>query len=119
MNPGEKMPEEEKLFYTIGDAAQLVNVKPYVLRYWESEFKKLNPQKSETGQRTYRKRDLQVALTIKRLLYEEKYTIAGAIQKLEELEKEGLDQLDMFGAKAPAQPKTETAPPFQAPPEAQ
>jgi len=105
------MPEEEKLFYTIGETAQMLNVKPYVLRYWESEFKKLNPQKSETGQRTYRKKDLQVALTIKRLLYDEKYTIAGAIQKLEELEKEGLDQLDLLGAKAPSQPKAESAAP--------
>ncbi len=93
------MPEEEKLFYTIGEAAQILNVKPYVLRYWETEVKKLNPQKSETGQRTYRKKDLQVALTLKRLLYDEKYTIAGAIIKLDELEKEGLDQLDMFGNK--------------------
>ena len=105
------MPEEEKLFYTIGETAQMLNVKPYVLRYWESEFKKLNPQKSETGQRTYRKKDLQVALTIKRLLYDEKYTIAGAIQKLEELEKEGLDQLDMFGAKAAPQQKVDPPPP--------
>jgi len=99
--------EEEKLFYTIGEAAQVVDVKPYVLRYWESEFKKLNPQKSETGQRTYRKKDLQVALTIKRLLYDEKYTIAGALQKLEELEKAGLDQMDMFGIKTPGLPKPE------------
>ena len=104
------MPEEEKLFYTIGETAQMLSVKPYVLRYWESEFKKLNPQKSETGQRTYRKKDLQVALTIKRLLYDEKYTIAGAIQKLEELEKEGLDQLDMFGVKVASQQKVESAP---------
>ena len=90
------MPEEEKLFYTIGETAQLLNVKPYVLRYWETEFKKLNPQKSETGQRTYRKKDLQVATAIKRLLYDEKYTIAGAIQKLEEFEKNGLEQSDML-----------------------
>jgi len=104
------MPEEEKLFYTIGEAAQMLNVKPYVLRYWETEFKKLNPQKSEKGQRTFLKKDLQVAVTIKRLLYDEKYTIAGAIQKLEELEKEGLDQLDMFGIKTPAQQKIGSAP---------
>jgi DNA-binding transcriptional MerR regulator len=95
------MPNEEKLFYTIGEASQIVSVKPYVLRYWESEFKKLNPQKSETGQRTYRKKDLEIALTIKRLLYEEKYTIAGAMQRLEEIEKEGFDQLDIFGTKTP------------------
>ena len=84
---------EEKLFYTIGEASKIVNVKPYVLRYWETEFRKLNPQKSATGQRAYRKKDIQAALTIRRLLYVEKYTIAGAIQKLDEIEKEGLDPL--------------------------
>src|SRR5277367_717933 len=99
------MANEEKLFYTIGEASQMVDVKPYVLRYWESEFKKLNPQKSATGQRTYRKKDIEIALTIKRLLYNEKYTIAGAVQKLEEIEKEGFDQIDMFSAKQP-QPET-------------
>jgi DNA-binding transcriptional MerR regulator len=93
--------EEEKLFYTIGEVAQMLGLKPYVLRYWETEFRILNPQKSLTGQRTYRKRDIEAALTIKRLLYDEKYTIAGAIKKLEELEKEGLDQLELFLAKRP------------------
>ncbi|SRR5579871_4021661 len=89
------MAEEEKLFYTIGEVAQLVEVKPYVLRYWETEFRKLNPQKSVTGQRAYRKRDVRMALTIKRLLYGEKYTIAGAVKKLEELdEKDVLDPMN-------------------------
>ncbi len=86
------MSEEEKLFYTIGEVAQIVDVKPYVLRYWETEFRKLNPQKTGTGQRAYRQRDLRVALTIKRLLYEEQYTIAGAVKKLEDLdENQALD----------------------------
>jgi DNA-binding transcriptional MerR regulator len=80
------MSNDEKLFYTIGEVADIVQVKPYVLRYWETEFKKLNPQKSLTGQRTYRPHDIQVALTIKKLLYEDKYTIAGAIQKLDEMD---------------------------------
>ena len=97
------MAEEEKLFYTIGEAAQIVEVKPYVLRYWETEFRKLNPQKSVTGQRAYRKRDLRMALTIKRLLYGEKYTIAGAVKKLEELdEKNALDQMEVSGSAAPS-----------------
>jgi DNA-binding transcriptional MerR regulator len=99
---------DEKLFYTIGEVADIVNVKPYVLRYWESEFKKLNPQKSTTGQRTYRKRDIQVANTIKRLLYDEKYTIAGAIQKLEELEAQ--EDFDLPKEEASAPPKAEPAP---------
>lgn len=105
------MAEEEKLFYTIGEAAQLVEVKPYVLRYWETEFRKLNPQKSVTGQRAYRKRDLQVALTIKRLLYGEKYTIAGAVKKLEELEgKGGLDALEKPGTNPFPQPVSASVP---------
>ena len=103
------MSDEEKLFYTIGEVAQVVNVKPYVLRYWETEFKKLDPQKSPTGQRTYRQKDIQIALAIKKLLYDEKYTIAGAIQKLDEMEKAGLDQVDMFAAK-PAEPAPEKEP---------
>jgi len=84
---------DEKLFYSIGEVAQILEVKPYVLRYWESEFKKLNPQKSASGQRTYRKRDIQVAIAVKRLLYDEKYTIAGAQVKLEEMDQEELDSI--------------------------
>jgi DNA-binding transcriptional MerR regulator len=87
------MLNDEKLFYSIGEVAQVLEVKPYVLRYWESEFKKLNPQKSASGQRTYRKKDIQVALAIKKLLYDEKYTIAGAQVKLEEMEQEGFDRI--------------------------
>jgi DNA-binding transcriptional MerR regulator len=89
---------EDKLIYTIGDAARLVDVKPYVLRYWETEFSQLKPEKSVTGQRCYRKRDLRIALTIKRLLHEEKFTIAGARQQLEELGEDGLDMVDLTGA---------------------
>jgi DNA-binding transcriptional MerR regulator len=87
------MLNDEKLFYSIGEVAQILEVKPYVLRYWESEFKKLNPQKSASGQRTYRKRDIQVSLAIKKFLYDEKYTIAGAQLKLEEMDQEGLDRM--------------------------
>jgi DNA-binding transcriptional MerR regulator len=83
------MSNEEKLFYGIGEVAEILQLKAYVLRFWETEFKKLNPQKSFKGQRTYRVRDIQMALTIKKLLYEDQYTIAGAIQKLEELEARG------------------------------
>jgi DNA-binding transcriptional MerR regulator len=110
------MSEEEKLFYTIGEVAQIVDVKPYVLRYWETEFRKLNPQKSVTGQRAYRQRDLRMALTIKRLLYEEQYTIAGAIKKLEELEeKQGLDPLQNPTAPGPIPSPTAAPPPMEKP----
>jgi DNA-binding transcriptional MerR regulator len=106
------MDGEGKLFYSIGEAAQILEVKPYVLRYWESEFRRLNPQKSETGQRTYRLKDLQIAMAIKNLLYEEKYTIAGAIKRLEELERTGLPALDpgKLGSVHLAEPSLEDPP---------
>ena len=85
----EPIQDGEKLFYTIGDVAQLLGVKPYVLRYWETEFRILNPQKTPTGQRAYRKKDIEAALTIRRLLYDEKYTIEGARQKVDEHRKGG------------------------------
>ena len=98
------MTEDEKLFYTIGEVAQKLNVKPYVLRYWESEFRKLNPQKSVTGQRAYRVRDIRVALTIHRLLYHDKFTIAGARQKLDELDElQSLDPFDVSAASMPVE----------------
>lgn len=91
------MAGEDKLFYTIGEVAKMVDVKPYVLRYWETEFEELHPRKTPTGQRAYRKRDVEIAHTIRRLMHEEQYTIAGARKKLAELEMgEGFDQLDMF-----------------------
>jgi DNA-binding transcriptional MerR regulator len=72
----------EKLFYKIGEASRLVCVETYVLRYWESEFPFLNPRKSKSGQRTYTKKDVDLLLLIKRLLYEERYTIDGVRKKL-------------------------------------
>jgi DNA-binding transcriptional MerR regulator len=73
----------DKLYFRIGDVARLCEVEPYVLRFWETEFSQLRPNKSGTGQRLYRKRDVEMALHIKRLLYEEGYTIAGARQFLQ------------------------------------
>ncbi len=96
------MANDEKLFYGIGEVAEILQLKAYVLRYWETEFKKLNPQKSFTGQRTYRVRDIQIALTIKKLLYDDQYTIAGAIQKLEELDAIGVLIAFPIGSTAPA-----------------
>ena len=72
----------EKLFFRIGEVSDLTRTKPYVLRYWETEFPMLAPQKNRAGQRTYRRRDVEMALRIKELLYEEQYTIAGAKKKL-------------------------------------
>jgi len=74
-----------KLYYRIGEAAKLTGIKPYVLRYWESEFRWMAPQKSRSRQRLYRRKDIDTILLIKRLLYEERYTIAGARKLLREM----------------------------------
>lgn len=73
-------PIPDKLYFRIGEVARLCGVEAYVLRFWETEFSQLRPNKSGTGQRLYRKRDVELALRIKRLLYAEGYTIAGARQ---------------------------------------
>ena len=75
----------EKRYYRIGEVSKLTDVKPYVLRYWENEFRWMAPAKSRSKQRLYRKKDIEVIQLIKRLLYEERYTIAGARRKLREL----------------------------------
>jgi len=72
----------EKLFFKIGEVCDIVGIQAHVLRYWESEFSMLAPQKNRAGQRTYRKRDVEMVLRIKELLYEEQYTIPGARKRL-------------------------------------
>ena len=72
----------QKLFFKIGEVCELAGVQAHVLRYWETEFPMLAPQKNRAGQRTYRRRDVEMALRIKELLYDEQYTIAGAKKKL-------------------------------------
>ncbi len=72
----------EKLFFKIGEVCDIAGVQAHVLRYWETEFPMLQPQKNRAGQRTYRRRDVETALRIKELLYDEQYTIAGAKKKL-------------------------------------
>src|SRR3954463_15703711 len=78
----------DRLYFRIGDVAELLGVKPYVLRYWESEFPMISPQKSSSGQRVYRRSDVETVLMIKRLLYEERYSVEGAKKKIKELRKE-------------------------------
>lgn len=77
-----------KLFFKIGEVCELTDTQPYVLRYWESEFPALAPAKNNSGQRIYRRRDIETILRIKTLLYEEGFTIAGAKKKLEQEMKE-------------------------------
>lgn len=72
----------EKLFYRINEVSSITQIKPYVLRYWESEFPMLSPEKDENDQRRYRRGDIELILEIKRLLYVEKFTIAGARKQL-------------------------------------
>jgi DNA-binding transcriptional MerR regulator len=73
----------EKIYFKIGEVCELVGVQPHVLRYWETEFPMLSPQKNRSGQRSYRRRDVEMALRIKELLYDEMFTIAGAKKKLQ------------------------------------
>ena len=73
---------ESKRYFRIGEASRIIGVEPYVLRYWESEFPQLRPQRADSKQRTYQKKDLETLLKIKSLLYEEKMTIEGAKRRL-------------------------------------
>jgi DNA-binding transcriptional MerR regulator len=73
----------DKLYFKIGEVSELLGVEPYVLRYWESEFPSLSPKKSGTGHRLYRRKDVELLLRIKHLLYEKRFTIEGARQTLQ------------------------------------
>lgn len=75
-----------KLYYRIGEVAELVGVEPHVLRYWESEFPTIRPQKSRSGQRVYSRRDVDKLMRVKELLYAQRFTIAGARQRLRDHE---------------------------------
>jgi len=92
MPPAVHIPD--KLYFRIGEVAKLADLEPYVLRFWESEFPALRPGKSSTGQRLYRRREVELILKVKQLLYEQGFTIAGARK-----------QLKMNGGKKGAQPE--------------
>jgi DNA-binding transcriptional MerR regulator len=72
----------DKLFYKIGEVSRIVGVEPYVLRYWETEFSFLKPRKNKSGQRVYIKKDVELLLAIRKLLYQERYTIEGVRKRL-------------------------------------
>ena len=76
-------------FFSIGEVCELTDLKPHVLRYWESQFKFLNPAKNRSGNRVYQRREVELILLVKNLLYTEKYTIEGARQKVDEHRKGG------------------------------
>jgi DNA-binding transcriptional MerR regulator len=94
----------DKLYFRIGDVARLCEVPAYVLRFWETEFPQLKPNKGGTGQRLYRKRDVEMALRIKSLLYDQGYTIPGARQvfKFEAKAREAVSPFDVAPSIAPA-----------------
>ncbi len=75
----------DKLYFRIGEVSELVGVQPYVLRYWESEFPDIKPSKSKSGQRLYKRKDVESLVRIKQLLYEERFTIDGARKRLKEM----------------------------------
>ena len=79
----------EKTYYRIGEVAKITGVKPYVLRFWETEFKMMTPPKSRSKQRMYRRKDIETILKIKYLLYERRFTIAGARKHLLDASRRG------------------------------
>ncbi len=92
----------DKLYFRIGEVARLCRLPAYVLRFWETEFPQLKPTKSSTGQRMYRRRDVENVLQIKRLLYDQGFTIAGARQQLRSDVRKGKTQSGLpFPAQAP------------------
>ena len=102
----------QKLYFRIGEVAKLAGIKPYVLRFWESEFKRLGPKKSGSGQRLYRRKDVELVLEIKRLLYEKRFTIEGAKKCLEEhLRSESRESVNGGKARAPVGNQGELFPP--------
>lgn len=81
--------EPVKEFFSIGDVCELTELKPHVLRYWESQFRFLNPAKNRSGNRVYQRREIELILLVKHLLYTEKYTIEGARQRVDEYRRTG------------------------------
>lgn len=100
VSPGASSAKPKKLFYRINEVAKMTGLKAYVLRYWEGEFTELSPEKDSSDQRRYRDKDIQTVFAIKKLLYEDRFTIKGARPKL----KHELKQL-RAGANAPAASK--------------
>ena len=87
-------------FFSIGDVCTLTGLKPHVLRYWESQFRFLSPTKNRSGNRVYQRREVDLIMLVKHLLYTEKYTIEGARQKIDEHRKDGALRAEARGALA-------------------
>ncbi|MFC2075582.1 MerR family transcriptional regulator [candidate division KSB1 bacterium] len=85
----------QRLYYSISDVCSMADLKPHVLRYWESEFPELRPKKNRAGNRAYRDKDIKLVFLIKQLLYDEKYTIEGAKQKLKKMKRDEPEKVDL------------------------
>jgi len=96
----------EKLYYKIGEVAKFTGIKTHVLRYWETEFKAIRPNKSRSNQRLYRKQDIELILRLKDLLYNQGFTIAGARKKLREKPAEKVTEVSAEPVAAPVQVKS-------------
>ena len=83
------MTEPVREFFSMGDVCSLTDLKPHVLRYWESQFRFLHPAKNRSGNRVYQRREIELIMLVRQLLYTEKYTIDGARQKIDEYKKNG------------------------------
>jgi DNA-binding transcriptional MerR regulator len=86
---GLTVPEPVQEFFSIGEVCSLTDLKPHVLRYWESQFRFLNPAKNRSGNRVYQRREIELIMLVKHLLYTEKYTIEGARQRIEQYRRTG------------------------------
>ena len=116
--PAGVIPEDGKLYYRIGEVSKITGVKPYVLRYWESEFRWMAPQKSRSKQRLYRRKDIEMILLIQQLLHSQRYTIAGARKRLRELGigralEEAVEESERVAAVKPAFDYSDSAEAFQ------
>ena len=83
------LPNPVQQFFSIGEVCQLTDLKPHVLRYWESQFRFLNPAKNRSGNRVYKAREVELIMLVKHLLYTEKFTIEGARQRLDQYRRSG------------------------------
>ena len=90
------MEHRRKIYYSITEVSEMADVKAHVLRYWETEFSSLRPKKNRAGNRTYQERDVRLVLLIRRLLYDDGFTIKGARKRLQEKRTDQLDQLDQI-----------------------
>jgi DNA-binding transcriptional MerR regulator len=88
-------PYQQKEYYSISEVCEITELKPHVLRYWESQFSILRPQKNRAGNRNYRQREIEIILMIKHLLYEKRYTIEGARHELKKLKKQFSPQTEL------------------------